>query len=188
MAVMNGLGLSLGSLLVQSQQVLGKSYFLANTIGDQFELGYVLYPTTSGGSNWAISENPVISPYFWGTNSDIPTGSEIDRSSTNTSTIIASSLDGNAAQIASSYNNGGYTGYVLPSLEAAQKIEIGLVPALGAGFFIPYDGESFWTSTQDPTDSSKAYYFTIKDGAPWDFLTAAKTNTFNLWPVIRYNN
>lgn len=185
---MIGIGLSLDSTLVQGQQALGKSRFTAKTIGEQFQLGYVLYPTTSGGSNWAISENPIMSPYFWGTNSDIPTGSGIDRSSTNTSTIVSSSIDGNAAQIASNYIQGNYSGYVLPSLEAAQKIEIGLVPALGAGFFIPYDGESFWTSTQDPADPLKAYYFIIKDGIPWEFSTAAKTSAFNLWPVIRYNN
>lgn len=162
----------------------------AVNIGDQFALGYVLYPTTTGGSSWALSENPVEfagATYFWGASVTIPAVTEavqLDKSGTNTSAIIAASLDGNAAQAATLYSQNNYTAYVLPSYEGAQKMEIGLVPAVGS-IFIPYDGISFWTSTEK--DSLNAYYFTIKDGLPWTFGYDLKTVQRAVWPIIRYN-
>lgn len=160
----------------------------AVNIGDQFELGYSLYPTTTGGSSWALSENPVEiagSTFFWGASVSIPAVTEaveLDKSGTNTSAIIAASLDGNAAQAATLYTQNNYTGYVLPSYEGAQKMEIGLV---GIYSFAPYDGISFWTSTEK--DSLNAYYFTIKDGIPWSFGYGLKTVARAVWPIIRYN-
>lgn len=161
-----------------------------SNIGDQFELGYSLYPTTTGGSSWALSENPVEyagSLFPWGASVSIPAVTEaveLDKSGTNTSAIIAASLDGNAAQAATLYTQNNYTGYVLPSYEGAQKMEIGLVPVVG-GIFTPYDTISFWTSTEK--DSLNAYYFTIRDGVPWIFGYDLKTVPRAVWPIIRYN-
>lgn len=162
----------------------------AANIGDQFVLGYSLYPTTSGGSSWALSENPVNlagTGFFWGASVSIPAVNEavqLDKSGTNTAAIIAASLDGNAAQAARLYSQNNYTGYALPSYEGAQKMEIGLVPAVGS-IFTPYDGISFWTSTEK--DNLNAYYFTIRDGLPWLFGYDLKTVQKPVWPIIRFN-
>jgi hypothetical protein len=167
-------------------------FYNASNIGDFFELGYSLYPTATGGSSWAISTEPYNSGaqlYAWGASVSIPEVTEsmdINRSGTNTAAIIAASLEsGNAAYIASIYTQSDYTGYVLPSYEGAQKMEIGLVP-FDASIFVPaYDGVSFWTSTEK--DATQAYYFTIRDGLPWVFGIALKTDLKAVWPIIQYN-
>jgi hypothetical protein len=167
-------------------------FYNASNIGDFFELGYSLYPTDPGvGSSWAISTEPYNSGaqlYAWGASVSIPEVNEsldINKSGTNTAAMIAASLDNTSAFIASIYTQNDYTGYVLPSYEGAQKMEIGLVP-FDASIFVPaYDGISFWTSTEK--DATQAYYFTIKDGLPWEFGIALKTDLKAVWPIIRYN-
>jgi hypothetical protein len=167
-------------------------FYNASNIGDFFELGYSLYPTNPGiGSSWAISTEPYNSGaqlYAWGASVSIPETTEsveLNKSGTNTAAIIAASLDGTAAYIASIYTQNDYTGYVLPSYEGAQKMEIGLVPFDPTIFVPTYDGVSFWTSTEK--DATKAYYFTIRDGLPWQFGFAPKTDLKAVWPIIQYN-
>jgi hypothetical protein len=167
-------------------------FYNASNIGDLFELGYSLYPTDPGiGSSWAISTEPYNSGaqlYAWGASVSIPETTEaveLNKSGTNTAAIIAASLDGTAAYIASIYTQNDYTGYVLPSYEGALKMEIGLVPFDPTIFVPTYDGVSFWTSTEK--DATKAYYFTIRDGLPWVFGFAPKTDLKAVWPIIQYN-
>jgi hypothetical protein len=182
-------------ILIRSTAVAGTlqsktGFYNASNVGDQFELGYALYPTTTGGSSWALSENPVDLAgigYPWGASVSIPEVNEaldINKSGTNTAAIIAASLDGNAAQVSTLYTQNDYSGYVLPSYQGADKMEIGLVPMVGS-IFAPYDGISFWTSTEK--DALNAYYFTIKDGLPWIFGHDLKTSTKAVWPIIQYN-
>jgi hypothetical protein len=184
-------------ILIRSTAAAGTSeyktgFYNASNIGDFFELGYALYPTATGGSSWAISTEPYNSGaqlYAWGASVSIPETTEaveLDKSGINTAAIIAASLEfGNSAYIASIYTQNDYSGYVLPSYEGAQKMEIGLVP-FDASIFVPaYDGVSFWTSTEK--DATQAYYFTIRDGLPWDFGIALKTDLKAVWPIIQYN-
>jgi hypothetical protein len=184
-------------ILIKSSVLSGTSeyktgFYNASSIGDFFELGYALYPTATGGSSWAMSTEPYNSGselYAWGASVSIPEVNEavdINRSGVNTAAMIAASLDGTAASIASIYTQNDYSGYVLPSYEGAQKMEIGLF-SFDPTIFIPaYEDVSFWTSTEK--DASKAYYFTIRGGgAPWEFGFAPKTDLKAVWPIIQYN-
>lgn len=182
------MGIIIGSAASSSSSTYKTGFTGGSNIGDQFELGYSFYPTVTGESSWAMSENPVDLAavlYPWGASIDIPEVNEVtdlDRSNVNTAAIIAASLDGNAAQVATLYTQNDYSGYVLPTTEGGQKIEIGLV---GIFDFAPYDGISFWTSTEK--SSSDAYYFTIRVGLPWIFGDDVKTSTKAVWPIIRFN-
>ncbi len=182
------MGIFIGSAASSSSSAYKTGFTGGANIGDQFELGYSFYPTASGASSWAMSELPVglaAVLYPWGANVTIPEVTEaveLDKSSTNTAAIIAASVDGNAAQVATLYTQNDYSGYVLPAYEGGQKIEIGLV---GIFDFTPYDGISFWTSTEK--SATEAYYFTIRVGLPWIFGPDSKTNTKAVWPIIRFN-
>jgi len=182
------MGIFIGSAASSSSSTYKTGFTGGSNIGDQFELGYSFYPTVTGESSWAMSENPVELAavlYPWGASIDIPEVNEVtdlDRSNVNTAAIIAASLDGNAAQVATLYTQNDYSGYVLPTTEGGQKIEIGLV---GVFDFTPYDGISFWTSTEK--SATQAYYFTIRVGLPWIFGDDAKTSTKAVWPIIRFN-
>jgi len=182
------MGILIGSAASSSSSTYKTGFTGGSNIGDQFELGYSFYPTVTGESSWAMSENPVDLAavlYPWGASINIPEVNEVtdlDRSNVNTAAIIEASLDGNASQVATLYTQNDYSGYVLPTTEGGQKIEIGLV---GIFDFAPYDGISFWTSTEK--SSSDAYYFTIRVGLPWIFGDDAKTSTKAVWPIIRFN-
>jgi hypothetical protein len=184
------MGIIIGSATSSSSSTYKTGFTGGANIGDQFELGYSFYPTVTGESSWALSENPVNLAgigYPWGASVSIPEVTEaieLDKSSTNTAAIIAASLDGNAAQVSTLYTQNDYSGYVLPSYEGGQKMEIGLVPIVGS-IFLPYDGISFWTSTEK--DALNAYYFTIRDGLPWIFGHDLKTSAKAVWPIIRFN-
>ena len=182
------MGIVIGSAALSSSSTYKTGFTGGSNIGDQFELGYSFYPTATGESSWAMSELPVdlaLVGYPWGASVSIPAVTEaieLDKSSTNTVAIIEASLDGNASQIATLYTQNDYSGYVLPAYEGGQKIEIGLV---GIVDFAPYDGISFWTSTEK--DNLNAYYFTIRVGLPWTFGYDLKTSLKAVWPIIRFN-
>lgn len=181
-------GIIIGSATTAGTSEYKTGFTGGSNIGDQFELGYAFYPVTTGGASWAMAEIPVDGwavLYPWGASINIPEVNEVadlDRSGVNTAAIISVSLDGNASQVATFYFQNNYTGYVLPTTEGGMKMEISLV---GIFDFAPYDGMSFWTSTEK--SSSDAYYFTIRVGLPWIFGYDTKTSTKAVWPVIQYN-
>lgn len=154
-------------------------------IGDELpNKAYCIFSSATG-INWAMVDTIPVNTSIWGADILVPkaTGvTDFQLSNVTTQAIIDANGDNCAAALAFYGISGGFTG-ALPTTEGYLKMEQAIMP-INPAFFTPYDGLTFWTSTE--ADNDEAWYVTISTSVAWTVTRGPKNVQRYVWPIFDY--
>lgn len=152
--------------------------------GDVLPNGAYCIFSSATGINWAMSDTIPVNTSIWGADVLVPkaTGvTDFQLSNVTTQAIIDANGDNCAAALTLYYIPSNFT--VLPTTEGYLKMEQAIMP-VNPAFFTPYDGLTFWTSTE--ADDDEAWYVTISTSVAWTVTRGPKNVQRYVWPIFSY--